>query len=193
MIIKLVTQPASEPVTAAVVRQLSLPGVDSSLDTEITALIPTARQIIENLSGRALISQTWDRWYDHAFPADMEFPMAPLQSVTSITYVDADGASQTLATGVYTVDGDSEPGRVYLAYGQSWPSVRGIPKAVKVRFVAGFGDAADDVPESLRHAVAMMTAELFNNREDSAAVTLSSVPWGVKQLVGSYKVYKRAK
>lgn len=193
MIIKLITPPASEPVTASVVRQLSLPGVGSELDSEIAALIPGARQMIENLSGRALISQTWDRWYDTAFPADMELPMAPLQSVTSITYLDADGDSQVLATGVYTVDADSEPGRVYLAYGQSWPSVLGIQKAVKVRYVAGYGDADSDVPESLRHAVAMMTAELFNNREDSAPVTLSRVPWGVKQLIGSYKVYKRAK
>lgn len=191
MILTLIEPPAAEPVTAAIVRQLSMPGVPSSLDAEITAIIPTARAKVEELSGRALITQTWDRWYDYGFPRLIELPWAPLQSAV-ITYVDANGDTQTLDASLYTVDTDSEPGRIYPADGQCWPVTRAIPKAVKVRYVAGYGDEAADVPEQLRHAVAMMTAELFNNREDSAPVTLARVPWGVKALVGSYKMHRRA-
>jgi uncharacterized phiE125 gp8 family phage protein len=191
MILNLITGPATEPVTAALVRQLSMPGVPSTLDSEITAIIPTARQLIEQLSGRALISQTWDRWFDYGFPQVIELPWAPLQSV-EITYTDVNGSAQTLNSALYTVDTDSEPGRIYPAFDQCWPGTRCIPKAVKVRYVAGYGDDADDVPEQLRHAVAMMTAELFNNREDSSPVALARVPWGVKALVGSYKMHRRA-
>jgi hypothetical protein len=36
------------------------------------------------------------------------------------------------------VDINEEPGRVYLAYGESWPSTQDIRNAVTIRFVAGY-------------------------------------------------------
>lgn len=187
MRIKLKTAPASEPVTAATVRQLAMPGVPSGFDTQIEAIIPTARQMIENEVNGALITQTWYRWYDWHFPPCLELPWGPLQSVTAITYTDANGDSQTLSTDVYSVDAEAEPSAIHLAYGQTWPVTRCIPKAIRVEYITGFGDDAADVPEALRHAVAVLTAELFNNREASAPVALQAVPWGIKQLVARYK------
>lgn len=190
MIIKQVVAPSVEPVTVDEVKtQLIIDGND--LDAEVAAMIAPARQLVEQMIGRALITQTWDRWYD-AFPAVMSLPWAPLQSVTAITYVNTDGAEQTLSPDVYTVDADSEPGRVYLAYGQSWPSTRAIPKAVKVRFVAGFGDTSDDVPACIKLAIMLLVGSLMNNREDDAPIALHKVPWGVKSLLADHRMYRRA-
>ena len=187
MRISLKTAPATEPVTAATVRQLALPGVPAALDAEIEAIIPTARQMIENEANSGLITQSWYRWYDWHFPCRMELPWGPLQSITAITYTDGNGDTQTLSTDIYTADPDGDPAAVFLAYNQVWPVTRCVQKAVRVEYVAGYGDDAVDVPEALRHAVAVMTAELFNNREATAPVALQQVPWGIKQLIGRYK------
>jgi uncharacterized phiE125 gp8 family phage protein len=115
-----------------------------------------------------------------------------LQSVVAITYVDGNGDTQTLDSSIYTVDGDSEPGRVYPAYGECWPAPRCIPKAVKVQYVAGYGDAADDVPARIRLAIMLLVGSLANNREDDTPIALHKVPWGVRSMLSDYRMYKRA-
>tara|TARA_R110001583_G_scaffold135046_2_gene286810 strand:- start:1850 stop:2425 length:576 start_codon:yes stop_codon:yes gene_type:complete len=190
MIIKQSAAPDVEPVSVDEVKS-QLVWCGDADDTLISSMIPVARQIAEQRTGRAFITQSWDRWYD-AFPAQIVLPWAPLQSITAVTYTDIDGDIQTLDTSVYTADSDSEPGRVYLGYGQSWPSTRCMKKAVKVSYVAGFGDAAEDVPAQLRLAIMLLVGSLLNNREDDAPLQLHKVPWGVEQMLADYKMYRRA-
>ena len=75
--------------------------------------------------------------YYNDFPTVMSLGF-PLIEVTQIQYVDTSGDTQTLGTSVYTVDTDSVPGIVYLAYNQSWPSLRDIPKNVTVSYRCGY-------------------------------------------------------
>ena len=136
----------------------------------------------DGVLGRALIDQTWDYVIDR-FPcpaphgpgwserlARLDLPLAPLQSVSSITYVDAAGASQPLDSSLFAEKGvgDWAGGYVVPAYGQSWPSTRDFPEAVTVRFVAGFGASASALPAALRAAALLLIAELYEQR---AAVT----------------------
>ncbi len=88
--LKLITGPTEEPVSLAEAKaQLREKTTDN--DTEITSLIPRARQYVEDFTHRALITQTWELALD-AFPAwAICVPKAPLASVTSIQYVDVDG------------------------------------------------------------------------------------------------------
>lgn len=136
------------------------PATNTTSDQTIAALIQSARQSAELELGRYLITQTVDAYFDE-FPGacdysrcsardDMNsFKLPPLQSVTSITYVDGAGATQTLAADQYTVDAASIPARIAPAYGVTWPSTREQHNAVRVRFVAGYGDAAD-VPQCIK-------------------------------------------
>jgi hypothetical protein len=73
------------------------------------------------------------------FPSEDRFclPMPPLASVTSIVYLDANGASTTLATIVYKVLTDAEPGVIALKHGQDWPTVYDEAGSVVVTYVAG--------------------------------------------------------
>ena len=45
----------------------------------------------------------------------------PLQSVTTVTYVDPSGTTQTLASNRYVVDVNNEPGRMAPSVGSVWP------------------------------------------------------------------------
>lgn len=156
------------------------PSTNTTGDPLISMLITSARQAAELELNRYLITQTLDLyldyfpgqdprwWQDHQrsiFYKDIyEIVMPPLQSVTSITYVDTDGATQTLATDQYTVDTKGQPARIAPAYGCSWPSTRQQNNAVTIRFVAGYGAAAA-VPQCIKNWMLMKISTAYQYRE----------------------------
>lgn len=159
----LVTPPALEPVTLAEAKaQLRVDGTQD--DTLITSLITAARQVAENLLGRAFITQT-QRLLDDAAPARaFTLPRAPLQSVTHIkVYDDADTAT-TVDSALYMVD--TAASRVSLRSGASWPTVSRALNGFEVQYVASFGALAADVPLALRQGLLAHVAHLYNFRGD---------------------------
>ncbi len=164
--LKIATAPASEPVLLAEAKaQCRVDG--STDDTLITGLIKVARLDAEGFLNRAIITQTWDLYLD-AWPGKtfIEIPLPPLQSVTSIKYTDKNGVEATMAAGDYIVDTVSEPGRVYLKWDKSWPSVDlQVVNGIVVRFVAGYGLAAS-VPETIKQAILLQIGHYYENRED---------------------------
>jgi uncharacterized phiE125 gp8 family phage protein len=92
--------PAELPITLADARA-QCRVTSTSEDARLLAMIYAATEWGENLTARRLITQTWDLYLD-AFPCDeIRAPYAPLRSVTSISYVDLAGVTQTLATSEY--------------------------------------------------------------------------------------------
>ena len=168
--LKIATAPAIEPVSLEEAkRQLGFEVDTSRPDDElIVSLITAARQHCEAYLNRALITQTWDYYLD-AFPAASEIIIrkSPLQSVTYLKYKDADGTLQTWANTNYIVDILSEPGRIALANSISWPVTYDEIQAVQIRFICGYGDAQSDVPKSIRQAILLKLADLFEHRGDS--------------------------
>lgn len=135
-----VTAPTSEPLDLARAKD-HLRVTDSESDSLIASLIASARAYAEFDTQRVLVVQTRDLTLD-AFPsAGVPIDLwlgVPLVSVLSVKYVDTDGNTQTLATSVYTVDAASTPGRVFLAFDQSWPDTRAERNAVTIQYVAGY-------------------------------------------------------
>ncbi len=161
---KLVTGPATEPITVSEV--IPYARLDNTDDSEIIVmLINASRRQAENLTRRALITQTWELYLDRFPNWEIFLPKPPLQSVTSITYVDSAGVTQTLAAGQYTVDIVSEPGRITPAYGLLWPVTRDQINAVCIRFVAGYGLAVA-VPAGIKNWILMRTSTAFRNRDE---------------------------
>lgn len=166
------TAPATEPVTLAEAKSHLRVDVTDD-DTLITELIKAARQIVESNTGRSLITQTWRLTLD-AFPRNNEaiqLEKPPLVSVQSVTYVDTNGTTQTLATSDYIVDTSHIQGEVALAYDKTWPETRPQRNAVLVNYTAGYG-AASAVPEVLKAAIKLRLGDLFANREASIIGTI---------------------
>lgn len=159
----------------------------------ITTLRETAETMLDGEAGwlgRALLTQTWDLVLDW-FPACIEIPLPPLQSVSSIAYVDGDGATQTLSSSVYQVidQGLWKPSLIVEAYQQSWPTTRDQPQAVTVTFVAGYG-AASAVPAPIKSAIKLMVSHWYENREPVAiGETVEKMPMTVRALLANYRVY----
>ena len=109
---------------------------DSLIAGYIAGVVPDA----EGFLNRALLTSTWDLWLDD-FPVKdyIELPYPPLQSVASVKYYDTDDTEYTMDSADYFVDTKSFKGRVFLVYGETWPSETLRPaNGVVVRYVAGY-------------------------------------------------------
>ena len=137
----------------------------SDEDTLIGNLASSARALFEDATNRQLITATWQLKLTNWPLGEIVLPVSPLQSVSSITYVDADGDTQTWSSGDYTVYTASTPGRVRPAYDKDWPSdSRGGHNEITLTFVAGYGAAAD-VPERVKQAILLLIGFWFQQRE----------------------------
>jgi uncharacterized phiE125 gp8 family phage protein len=170
--LKVVTEPAEEPVSVAEVKEHCRISVAED-DTLLEGYIASARQAVEDTyTYRSLVTRTYD-YYLQGWPSGLviKLPKPPLVSVTSVTYTDTDGTAHTLSADDYHVDTASEPGRIVLAYDASWPTeTLQTSNPIVIRYVAGYGDAAD-VPEWAKWAIKVMTADRYENRE---AVTVAA-------------------
>lgn len=138
MTITTVTPPAGPPVTLEEVkRRLRIDGTAS--DDDLTFLVRAATRVVEDATWRPMVQRTVDWTLDY-FPAVLVVPRHPVQSVESITYLDADGAARTVTAEDYRLapGGDRGPARITPAPGTSWPVTHLVPEAVTVRLVVGF-------------------------------------------------------
>jgi len=185
--LSLVAAPALEPVTLA--EQKTFSRVDISTDdTLISSLIQAAREYCEDFTGRRFYTQTWDLKLDYFFRncGQMRMPNGPWQSITSITYVDINGTTQTVSTSIYDIDtSDFEP-RLFLKFGQYWPVERQIQNAVTIRHVAGYGTAAS-IPERLKLAIKLLAGYYYEQRSAGDAMKLSEAPFGVNRILSQLK------
>lgn len=155
--------PTQEPLDLDTVKeQLRIDGDDD--DALLLRLITPARMMAEHILGRVLITQTLaytlDAWPDTSW---MALPKPPVQSVTSVAYIDSAGDSQTWDSAEYTVSLDDWRPRLAPVYGGSWPSPRGQLDAITVTYVAGYGDTGLDVPGPILQAMLLMIDKMFGS------------------------------
>ena len=134
-------------------------------DTLITAMIGAATDAAEQMTGRAVMLQTWRLTLD-AFPCALALTRIPVASVTSLIYSDSAGASQLLAPGLYALDSADDFGPAYLvpAYGLAWPVARAEVNAVALTYVAGYANAAA-VPEAIKSWIKLQVGAMYEHRE----------------------------
>jgi len=181
-------QPTSEPVTVDELRaHLRLDAGD--FDTELTRLITAARKSVEAMLKRQLIHATYqwtmDYWPDYVF----EIPQGPLSSVSSITYYDGNGVSQTWASTNYQVDTTTLYGTVTLANNATYPVLEtGKKNAITVTFIAGYGSSAASVPENVKQAILVLAAHWFENPQSVTTDTVNEVPQHIQWMLAPDQV-----
>jgi uncharacterized phiE125 gp8 family phage protein len=157
----------------------------SAEDGLLNTLITTAREYCEGFQNRAYIEQTWQLWMD-SWPREdrIQIPLPPLVSVLSIKYYGTDDTEYTLTPTEYFVDTKSEPGRVVLGYGKSWPIVILRPaNGVCIEFVAGYGATASVVPKKVSQAMLLLIGHWFKNREALSETLPKEIEFAVRSLL----------
>jgi uncharacterized phiE125 gp8 family phage protein len=162
--------PLIEPVTVAEVKANAFIVDDSSDDEFIRNFcITPAREYVETLACRSLITQTRRQSYDD-MPSGFMLRFGPVQSVSSITYYDENDTQQTMAATLYDVDTYRAQSRVVPGYGDSWPASLCKVNAVNVTYVAGFGSSAASVPSVYRRAIILLASHWAINRDQLGCV-----------------------
>ena len=152
--------PASYPISLAEAKQ-NIRRPDSEEDAFWLGLIAEATDVFDGKDGRlrrALITQTWQLTLP-CFTSDIRLPLPPIQSVERVAYMDGDGVEQVLDSAEYRLAGE------FLDPVSSWPSAAVRRDAVRIDFVAGYGDWSD-VPEGIRKLLQAWVAYLDRNRGD---------------------------
>lgn len=189
MAIKRITQPSSEPVTLADVKaQLSIQTSDTEVDAIITRRITEARQVVETISGRSIMPCQWEVVLDR-FPDEIELYYPPTTSIVSIKYIDTNQAEQTINPSDYALDSDSNINWVLPAYGSAWPTTLDTINAVRVRYQAGYADAAS-VPGPIKEAIMLIVGHWM--RYQSAVeqgLNVTRIPYAVECLLEPYRVH----
>ncbi len=191
MQLTLVTKPAAEPVTLQEAKDwLRVTHVDD--DQLIESLIASARNFVQLATHRQLITATWDVKFDDFESYRIRLPLPPLQSVTSIKYLDVNNVEQTLATDQYLVSTGSHesPGEVMPAQGVSWPTTRSQAfHRVTIRIVCGYGSQPEEVDERAKQAVKLLVANGYEVREPLITGTIvAQMPMSFKYLIDQLKI-----
>ena len=183
----LVTPPEEEPITvdeAKLAARIDGTGEDTLLQTWLSA----ARCEIDGASGilgRAICTQTWDITY-RQFYRRMDLPLPPLQSVTSITYLDPHGDDQVLPDTEYRVINGGH-GVSSIVPINGWPTALVDGGAVTIRIVCGYGDAAD-VPQLIKTWLLARVAGWYEQRSDISIGMPVSISPNIRRMLDPYRV-----
>lgn len=169
----IITGPTLEPVSLSEVKARARIDTSDS-DGIVASYILEARQWVEEISGLALMTQTLDAYFDEFDDDCLILPKAPSQSITSVTYLDTAGATQTLSSSYYVLNNRSRVNEIELAYGYCWPVTRDQDNAITVRYVAGYGTTPSLVPEPVRAAIMLYARYLHDgeDRDERAALSM---------------------
>ena len=185
----LITAPATEPITASEAKA-HLRVTAFTEDSLITALIVAARQFVEEETGRALITQTWERRLD-GWPAWVRLPRPPALAITSVKYVDEDGVEATLANTAYALYTGTDPAHLVFDTDELPTVTLADYEGVRIRYTAGYGAAAA-VPQAIKQAMYLLIGHWYLNREAVAATgqraSMSEVPMAVEALLAPYRL-----
>ena len=159
---------------------------DTNEDVALQIYLDSALDVVEVETGRKMSQVSGRIAYFDEFSYNMEL-IGDDATVTTVLYVDTDGATQTLSSSVY--DLKTHKARAYLtpAYGQSWPSVRHQDAPITVVYESGY--TSTTMPSSLKSAVLLQAGSSYEFREDESTVK-SNMRHAVKRLTNSYRVYK---
>lgn len=165
----LITPPAADKPLVSLVEAKKHCNVDHGDDDDlITGLIVAATAWLDGYSGvlgRALVNQTW-RLNLECWPAcRIRLPLAPVSTISEITYWDTANVEKPLAATNFQLVEDALSPAIQWTRDAALPSLFERPDAINVRFVAGYGPNVADVPETIRLAARMLVAFWYANRE----------------------------
>lgn len=196
--------PASEPLTND--EALDFLHAEDTDEDQIEILIGVARDTVESMTGRALITQTLvytaNKWNDlcddtrYYMPGASPFrartiklDRSPLISITSVDYWPAVGSVQlTLDPSAYIVQTGIEPGQIVLNSDETWPDLADRPDAVQITFEAGYA-TADLIPPALKHCVSLLVSNFYDQRAPvNVGSIVAEMPLNIKWLLDQQRV-----
>lgn len=176
--------PVGEPLTLAETKAHLRVETDAD-DTLIAGLIRAVREHLEQQTGLALLARTFRLYLDN-WPSSrvIQIGRGPVQTIEAVTLYDAVGMPQEIDTSGFVLDGQARPARLVLP---QQPVPGQVINGIEIDFSAGFGATGTDVPDTLKRAMLLHAALLYEFR---GAVSTNdqpaAVPAGYDRLVAPF-------
>ena len=156
---------------------------DGAQDALLKRLLRAGIAAIESRISKMLIQRSFlytiECWRD---PGEQALPVAPVQSITSVTLVDRVGVPTVITPTRYVLVRDTHRPKLAAA-GVLLPNIP-TDGTAEIVFVAGFGAAWSTVPPDLRQAVMLLAAQYHEHRLESDA---GMMPFGVTALIERWR------
>lgn len=198
----------SPPVQALTLAyaKLHIRSLGTTDDTLISVYIDAAASYFEEQTGRQLLTATREAWLD-AFPfigangadARIELPHPPLQSVTSVKYIDSNGVLQSFTGGspvanLFRISAPVGPyakrGIVEPISGGVWPTARAETGAVRIQYVCGYGSSMTAIPPLVRGILCYLVGHFDTFRtavHEARRGQVLELPYGVQMMMDGFK------
>ena len=162
-----VTAPAVKPVTVENVRrEAHIYHLED--DDRLEMMIDAAVSYLDGWSGvlgRCIISQQWRQTFDDWAPS-LRLPFPDVSGVT-LTYIDADGATQTVSADEYAVVETPVTAELHFWPTFAQPALReNAANRITATFTAGYGATGAAVPARLRLEIIRLAAYWYDKPDD---------------------------
>lgn len=180
--IYIASPPTVEPVTVDEFKLFAR--IDTTEeDSVISLMLVAVREAAEKYLGRALLNQTiyytLDKWPGRS----VELPYPPLVSVDGVYLLKEDGSYTEYSAENYFVVTEGIPGSIQLKPGSVTPSNTDVDFAgYQIRYTAGYGTTAADVPSAIRQAILVWATNAYENR-----VVMPQPPIEVRSSLSLYR------
>lgn len=148
----------------------------SAEDVLLTGLIGAAVETCEGFTGCMPLQQTCEEIHTSS-PGWQRLLSAPVQAITGVEGIPAEGPRIALSSDAYEVDLEGDGTGMVRVLRQ------GAAGRIAVRFTAGLAPGWGSLPEGLRHGIVRLAAHLYRERDAGdagnppAAVTALWRPW----------------
>jgi len=184
MSLTLISPPATEPLSLEDMKtHLRLTTSDD--DSSVSQLLVAARHALEARGGLAFMPQAWRYALDRKLidnTPDVLLPLSPIKSIDAIKVVLRDGEHIALDSDQYTAQ-TGTIGRV--RFHTTLPAQARALGGLAIDFTAGH-DTISLIPAELRHAIRLLTAHFFENRESASEARVFSIPRSIDALIAPY-------
>lgn len=178
---RILVPPVVEPLTLDEVKVYLR--VDSNHeDALLDGLIKTARCMIEDYTGLALITQTCRVWVGvyEKYQDWVNLPKAPFQDLILPPMILQGGLSTRIQG--YRIDRSRPQARLFFS------SFMDTELTMEIDYRCGYGDAPESVPDPLRQAMLLLIADLYENRPGEKPSEI--LPGMVRALISPYRVIR---
>lgn len=142
-----------EPITLdEAKKQCGLEG-NPAHDEDLKGWIVGARQQVEHDTGIVCYTGAFT-WKQTQFPCGEVLELPDIRPVTAATvaYLDSNGTSQTWSASEYALHTSGVTQWIGLAYGETWPTVRGDQNGITVTLTVGYATVLL-IPQRIKSAV----------------------------------------
>lgn len=147
-------------------------------DAYLQALIDAAESFTSEFRGTPISSTTKTQYFETWDDEYLQLQYTPVTAITSITYTDTDGTTDTWSSSDYLF---TSTGRITPAYDEEWPDIQERLNSITVTYIAGY--TTTTIPKHVKQAVLFLVGHFYEHRMAvSEGYQLKEVPMAFSAL-----------